>query len=106
MSDWFENFSDNIEDNAGAYAALGGLAALNNQRAQINKLAELQKAQAQAAKTEQDRLALEQQRLELEKSRIEEEKATATAVKSLRRLMADAGSTLERIASKHSISLS
>ena len=61
MSEWFENFSDNIEDNAGAYAALGGLVALNNQRAQINKLAELQKAQARAAKTEQER---EQIRLE------------------------------------------
>jgi membrane-bound lytic murein transglycosylase B len=103
MTDWLENFSDNIEKNAGAYAALGGLAALNNQRQQINKLAELQKAQAQAANTEQDRLAVEQQRLELEKARIEEERATAAAVKQLRRLMADTGSVLNRIEAKYSV---
>jgi len=34
MSDWFGDFSDRIEDNAGAYAALGGMAHLRNQNAQ------------------------------------------------------------------------
>lgn len=106
MSDFFENWSDTIEDNAGAYAAIGGLAALSNQRAQTNKLAELQRGQAAAAKTEQQRLAIEQQRLELEKARFEEQKAIAEAVKSLRRLMAETGSTIERIASNRGISLS
>jgi hypothetical protein len=103
MSDWFENFSDNIENNAGAYAALGGLAALNNQRAQTNKLAALQRAQQQSAKTEKERLAVEQRRLELEKARFEEERATREATKSLRRLMAEVGSELDRINRQYSV---
>ena len=73
---------------------------------QINKLAELKNGQAAAAKTEMQRLAIEQQRLELEKARFEEQKAIAEAVKSIRRLMADTGCTIERIASNHGISLS
>ena len=43
MSDFFENFSDEIEDNAGAYAALGGLAALKNQNAQKVAIDEVKK---------------------------------------------------------------
>ena len=42
MSDFFEDFSDEVEDNAGGYAALGGLAALNNQRASLKKLSGIQ----------------------------------------------------------------
>jgi len=34
MSDFFENFSDEIEENAGGYATLGGLAGLTGQNAQ------------------------------------------------------------------------
>ena len=42
MSDFFENFSDEIEENAGGYAALGGLAALSGQQAQRQKLADIE----------------------------------------------------------------
>ena len=38
MTDFFESFSDEIEENAGAYAALGGLAALKGQQAQKESL--------------------------------------------------------------------
>ncbi len=103
MADTFDYLSDIVEDNAGAYAAFGGLAALKNQRDQVNKLADLQKAQAQAAKTEKERLAVEQRRLELEKARFEEERATREATKSLRRLLAEVGSELDRIIRHYSV---
>lgn len=38
MTDFFESFSDEIEGNAGAYAALGGLAALKGQQVQKESL--------------------------------------------------------------------
>lgn len=38
MTDFFESFSDEIEENAGGYAALGGLAALKGQQAQRKSL--------------------------------------------------------------------
>lgn len=41
MTDFFESFSDEIEDNAGAYAALGGLAALKGQEIRNKKLDEI-----------------------------------------------------------------
>jgi xanthine dehydrogenase iron-sulfur cluster and FAD-binding subunit A len=102
MSDWFD-FPDHIENNAGAYAALGGLAALRNQRAQINKLAALQNAQAQSAKTEKERLAVERRRLKLEEARMQDEKATAAAVKAIRRLMVEIDRDINRISVKYSI---
>ena len=70
MTDFLESFSDNIESNAGAYGALGGLAALSNQRAQVKKLAELQNSLAESAKTEKERLVVEKQRLALARSLI------------------------------------
>lgn len=78
-----------------------GLTALNNQRAQVNKLEELKSAQAAAAKTEAERLNIEKQRFELEKANMQEEKLQAEAVKSLRKLMADADIRLEGIMAKH-----
>ncbi|MDB4763961.1 hypothetical protein OAG21_01850 [Akkermansiaceae bacterium] len=101
MSDFFENFSDGIEDNAGGLAAMGGLAALSNQRASLKKLSgiqeQLEKAQAASAKTEKERLAIEKKRLELQQAQIEEQKFTAESVKELRILMADADTLLERM---------
>ncbi|MDA7861312.1 hypothetical protein N9B03_09085, partial [Akkermansiaceae bacterium] len=101
MSDFFENFSDGIEDDAGGLAAMGGLAALNNQRASLKKLSgiqeQLEKAQAASAKTEKERLAIEKKRLKLQQAQIEEQKFTAESVKELRILMADAETLLERM---------
>jgi hypothetical protein len=101
MSDFFENFSDGIEDNAGGFAALGGLAALNNQRASLKKLSgiqeQLEKAQAASAKTEEERLAIEKQRFALQQAQIEEQKFTAESVKELRILMADSDTLLEQM---------
>lgn len=50
MSDLFEKFSDEIEENTGAYAALGGAAAIMGQQAQRKKLAAIE-AQLQMAET-------------------------------------------------------
>ena len=101
MSDFFEDFSDEVEDNAGGYAALGGLAALNNQRASLKKLSgiqeQLEKAQAASAKTEEERLAIEKQRFALQQAQIEEQKFTAESVKELRILMADSDTLLEQM---------
>ena len=97
MDDWLESANDGLEDNAGVLGAMGGLAALNNQKASIGKLsaiqAELKKAQAASAKTEKERLAVEKRRLALEQA----QKEAAEAVKELRVLMADADTLLERI---------
>jgi hypothetical protein len=100
MNDFFDSLNDSIKDDAGMLGAMGGLAALNNQRAQVNKLAALQKGQAQAAKTEQHRLQIEKQRLELEEARFAEQKAEMAAIKGLRRIMAEVGSDLDRIESQ------
>jgi hypothetical protein len=101
MSDFFEDFSDGIEDNAGGLAAMGGLAALSNQRASLKKLSgiqeQLEKAQAASAKTEKERLAIEKQRLALQQAQIEEQKFTAESVKELRILMADSDTLLEKM---------
>ncbi|MDB4675576.1 hypothetical protein OAE98_02180 [Akkermansiaceae bacterium] len=101
MSDFFEDFSDGIEDDAGGLAAIGGLAALNNQRASLKKLSgiqeQLEKGQAASAKTEKERLAIEKQRLKLQQAQIEEQKFTAESIKELRILMADADTLLERM---------
>ena len=101
MSDFFEDFSDGIEDDAGGLAAMGGLAALNNQRASLKKLSgiqeQLEKSQAASAKTEKERLAIEKKRLKLQQAQIEEQKFTAESVKELRILMADADTLLERM---------
>ena len=101
MSDFFENFSDGIEDNAGGFAALGGLAALSNQQASLKKLSgiqeQLEKAQAASAKTEEERLAIEKQRFALQQAQIEEQKFTAESVKELRILMADSDTLLEKM---------
>jgi len=101
MSDFFENFSDGIEDDAGGLAAMGGLAALSNQRASLKKLSgiqeQLEKSQAASAKTEKERLAIEKQRLKLQQAQIEEQKFTAESVKELRILMADADTLFERM---------
>ncbi|MDC0280609.1 hypothetical protein OAL03_03535 [Akkermansiaceae bacterium] len=101
MSDFFEKFSDRIEDDAGGFAAMGGLAALSNQRASLKKLSgiqeQLEKSQAASAKTEKERLAIEKQRLKLQQAQIEEQKFTAESVKELRILMADADTLFERM---------
>ncbi|MDB4546947.1 hypothetical protein OAF44_01435 [Akkermansiaceae bacterium] len=101
MDDWLDSANDGLEDNAGVLGAMGGMAALNNQRASLNKLSEIKdelaKAQASAAKTEKERLAIEKKRLALEQAHLEEQKNTAEAVKELRILMADAATLLERI---------
>ena len=55
MTDLFENFSDEIEENAGAYAALGGLAGLKGQEIKNKKLDEIN---TQLMKTE-DRIERE-----------------------------------------------
>lgn len=57
MSDLFEKFSDEIEENAGAYAALGGAAAIMGQQAQRKKLAAIE-AQLQMAETRVEKEAL------------------------------------------------
>ena len=96
-----DSVNDGLEDRAGVLGAMGGMAALNNQRASLNKLSEIKnelaKAQASAAKTEKERLAIEKKRLALEQAHLEEQKNTAEAVKELRILMADADTLLERI---------
>ena len=101
MDDWLDSANDGLEDNAGVLGAMGGMAALNNQRASLNKLSEIKdelaKAQASAAKTEKERLAIEKKRLALEQAHLEEQKNTAEAVKELRILMADADTLLERM---------
>ncbi|MDA7507331.1 hypothetical protein N8504_03030 [Akkermansiaceae bacterium] len=101
MSDFFEDFSDRIEDDAGGFAVMGGLSALSNQRASLKKLSgiqeQLEKAQAASEKTEKKRLAIEKKRLELQQAQIEEQKFTAESVKELRILMADADTLLERM---------
>ncbi|MDA7909976.1 hypothetical protein N9B18_02975, partial [Akkermansiaceae bacterium] len=104
MSDFFEDFSDRIEDDAGGLAAIGGLAALNNQRASLKKLSgiqeQLEKAQAASAKTEKERLQIEKKRLALEQA----QKSAADAVRELRLLMADADSLLEKISQMVAVS--
>ena len=104
MSDFFEDFSDGIEDDAGGLAAIGGLAALNNQRASLKKLSgiqeQLEKAQAASAKTEKERLEIEKKRLALEQA----QKSAADAVRELRLLMADADSLLEKISQMVAVS--
>ena len=81
MEDWLDSANDGLEDNAGVLGAMGGMAALNNQRASLNKLSEIKdelaKAQASAAKTEKERLAIEKKRLALERAHLEEQKNTA-----------------------------
>jgi hypothetical protein len=104
MSDFFENISDGIEDDAAGLAALGGLAALSNQRASLKKLSgiqeQLKEAQAASAKTEKERLAIEKQRLALEQA----QKSAADAVRELRLLMADADSLLEKMSQTAAVS--
>ncbi|MDB4809285.1 hypothetical protein OAH21_01085 [bacterium] len=101
MDDWMDSVNDGLKEDAGLLGAMGGMAALNNQRASLNKLSEIKnelaKAQASAAKTEKERLAIEKKRLALEQAHLEEQKNTAEAVKELRILMADADTLLERI---------
>lgn len=70
MTDLFENFSDEIEENAGAYAALGGLAGLKGQEAQRKAL-------------EAQRKALEAQRKNLASIEGELKKASGIAQKEV-----------------------
>lgn len=56
MTDFFESFSDEIEENAGAYAALGGLAVLKGQQAQRKKLSDIEE-ELKRAKTEAQKIA-------------------------------------------------
>jgi hypothetical protein len=104
MSDFFENISDGIEDDAAGLAALGGLAALSNQRASLKKLSgiqeQLKEAQAASARTEKERLAIEKKRLALEQA----QKSVADAVRELRLLMADADSLLEKMSQTAAVS--
>ena len=95
MSDWFEKFSDNVEDNAGAFAAIGGMAHLKNQSAQRNelkkqrKLLQEQLASAKAAeRSEKERLEIEQKRFELEQKEKDIRDKKDLAIKGMRKLMA------------------
>ena len=103
MTDFFENFSDSIEENAGAYAALGGLAALRGQNAQNQKLDEIKKTNEKANKIELERLELERKRLAIEKARVNDQKSLEQSIKSLRKLMVDVDSELRYVRKKFPI---
>ena len=104
MSDWFGDFSDRIEDNAGAYAALGGMAHLRNQNAQRNELRkqrallEDQLASAKAAeRTEKERLEIEKQRFEIEQKERDLRQKKAESVKEMRKVMSRVSTELEEM---------
>lgn len=103
MTDLFESFSDSIEENAGAYAALGGLAALRGQEAQKQKLDEIKNANEKANKIEMERLNIERKRFAIEKARIHDQKSAEQSIKALRRLMVDVGSDLRNIGAEFPI---
>jgi len=109
MSEWFENFSDRIEDDAGALAALGGMAHLRNQSAQRNELIkqkELLKEQLASAKaaerTEKERLEIEKKRFELEQKERDLRQQKAESVKRMRKLMASMSHDLDDLVEKFS----
>ena len=104
MSDWFGHFSDRIEDNAGAYAALGGMAHLRNQNAQRNELRkqrallEDQLASAEAAeRTEKERLDIEKKRFEIEQKERDLRQKKAESVKEMRKVMSRVSTELEEM---------
>ena len=68
MSEWFENFSDNIEENAGYYAAAGGMMHLRNQDAQKKELQKQRRILEQQARDAKDQAKTEKERLALENS--------------------------------------
>ena len=104
MSDWFENFSDRIEDNAGGLAALGGLAHLRNQSAQRNELKKQrellqeQLASAKAAeRSEKERLEIEKKRFEIEQKERDLSQQKAESVKTMRKVMASVSNELDQL---------
>ena len=104
MSDWFENFSDRIEDDAGALAALGGMAHLRKQSAQRNELIkqrELLKEQLASAKaaerTEKERLEIEKKRFEIEQKERDLRQKKAESVKEMRKVMSRVSTELEEM---------
>jgi hypothetical protein len=104
MSDLFGDFSDRIEDNAGAYAALGGMAHLRNQNAQRNELRkqrallEDQLASAKAAeRTEKERLEIEKKRFEIEQKERDLSQKKAESVKEMRKVMSRVSAELEEM---------
>jgi len=104
MSDWFENFSDRIEDDAGALAALGGMAHLRNQSSQRNELVkqrELLKEQLASAKaterTEKERLEIEKKRFELEQKERDLRLQKEQAIREMRKAMSGISHELNKL---------
>lgn len=104
MSEWFENFSDGIESDAGALAAMGGLAHLKNQNAQRNELLKQrellqeQLASTKAAeRTEKQRLEIEQKRFELEQKERNLLQQKASSVKTTRKVMSSISFELDQL---------
>jgi hypothetical protein len=94
-----ENFLEQaLEQNKNTNAALYGYASLRQRQAQQQELQELSALQRETAKTESERLAIEKKRLKLELDRAAQAKSDAQSTKQLRRMMADLGSDLDKIA--------
>ena len=109
MSEWFEDFSDNIEENAGYYAAAGGMMHLRNQDAQkkeLQKQRRILEQQARDAKaqaqTEKERLAIEKKRFDLEQKEKKAQVLKTDRIKDLRKQMAQISSDIGVIEEKFS----
>lgn len=109
MSDWFEDFSDNIEENAGYYAAAGSMMHLRNQgdqKKELQKQRRVLEDQARdakvQAKTEKARLALEEKRFDLEQKEKKAQILKAERVKELRKQMAQLSIDIGKIEDKFS----
>jgi hypothetical protein len=89
MSEFFENFSDHVEDDAGGLAALGGMAHLKNQSAQRNEL----KKQRELL---QEQLASVKAAERTEKER-EFLRKKAESVKAMRKVMANISHELNQL---------
>lgn len=100
------NFQDAMNDNMGTLHHLGALAAsqqakrANEQRqALLRQQDEVARNQEVLIEVEKEKLKIEQQRLSLEKEARKLEADKSIAIKSFRKTLANAASSLERIES-------
>ena len=100
------DFNDHVEENAGYYGAVAGMAHLRNQQQQgeeLRKQRQLLEDQAKSAKTkanaEKERLKIEKRRFELEQKEKELQRQKLDQVKELRKLMASISGEMDEMES-------
>ena len=102
------NFNDHMQENAGQYGAVAGMAHLRNQQKQgeeLRKQRQLLEDQAKSAKTranaEKERLKIEKKRFELDQKEKEIQRQKINQLKDLRKLMARISADIDEIENRY-----